>query len=213
MSNSVLVAFAVSLVTLQGYAQLAIVDVSTNSLVFASTETNVYAQVQFRFDLKQTSEFPLALETWHTFPTAGDGLVRSFTNTVELANPALAQILSWNGSVYLRVVADQNEIPTTSVRFELIVQNGSDSTVLNLHAVFAGAQEDYVVEELAPQASTERLVFNLSDGSIGCDLCIEIRGVYSLEYEINGHQRYYSFRPDGQQYMVTVDGTETGLKR
>ncbi len=174
--------------------------------------TNVYTQVQFRFDLRKSSEFPLALETWHTFPIVGDGIVRSRTNVIELAWPGLEQVLNVNGAAYFRVVSSQNRIPVTSVRYELVVQNGSGSTVSNLVVSFAGSEEDYSIQELAPLAATPGLIFNLNDDFIGCRLCIEIRGVYSLEYDIDGEHRYYSFRPNGQQFLATIDGTETGLK-
>jgi hypothetical protein len=207
-----LVFFVVAATARPCSAQLEIIGISSNSITVLSSITNGYTQAQARFDLKKTSEFPLAAETWHTLPICSDGVIRSHTNDIYFDDQLLEQLLWVDGSVYLRVVFATNEIPATSIRYELTIKNTSDSVITNLRVHFAGAQESYTVEELSPLASTQALRFNMIGDNGWCDLQSGITGVYDLEYDLSGQSRYYSFRPNTQRTSVSIDGTEVGLK-
>jgi hypothetical protein len=191
-------------------AQPEILGLTSTGIVFRSSQTGAYAQVQIRMDLTAAPGFPLFANTWHTWPTEGDGVIARLTNWWSFGEYPLKDYLPPGRSHFLRMVQSAQEVPITTTAFEVVVENRGTSTVSNLSVWFDTAQQRLEAATLQPQQATIPFVFYSPDDWFVCPECTIVRWHYSVEYTVNGHRLERMARPNSQRSIIVIrDGSMT----
>jgi hypothetical protein len=196
----------------QSLAQPEILKLTSTGIVFRSSQTGAYAQVQLRMDLTEAQGFPLFPNTWHTWPTKGNGVIARLTNSWNFGEYPLEDYLPPGRGYFLRVVQSAQGVPITTTAYELVVENRGTSTVSHLSVWFDTAQVQMEAAVLEPQQSTMPFVFYSPDDWFVCPECLIVRWHYSVEYTVNGRRLERMARPNSQRSKLVIRDSSITLE-
>lgn len=195
------------------YGDMLIARVSPAELTYVTTTTNIYSQVQFRWDLRKTSAFPSFLESWHTLSIDANRFVTSVTNTVDFTALDLEALMAiGDNRAFFRVVGSTNPIPTTTTAFEMIMTNGADQAISNVVVVLGGANEVFEIDMLSASASTLPFMFSLDD--VWASSLDYGHGMCTVNLMAAGERRDFGFWPGAQRFTIVItNGGYSVIKR
>lgn len=191
----------VSAVSFADQPQIRITAFSTDEITYTSTQTNLYTQLQFRWDIESADPFPDYRQSWHTFFAEGDTFMWSHTNTLSVEEIDWdAVVVQGGGKVFMRVVASSNRIPVTTTPYEMIVTNIADVAISNILITMGGANGAFETNSLGVGEGSPPFIFYLKDDwVVSWD-----HGRFWVDLVEGGVPKYYSFQTRGQQFTLSL---------